>query len=668
MSDQYAWGIIGTGGIAKTFAKALAASRTGQLLAVGSRAQQTAEAFGKEFMVPRCYGSYEALLADKDVQLIYNSLPNHMHLEWTIRCAEAGKHILCEKPLTLNYAEAMTLIEHVREHGVFLMEAFMYRCHPQTAKLVQLIREKTIGDVRLIQAHFAYNMGPNYQNIRLRNDAGGGAIMDVGCYCASMARLLAGAALGLPGPAEPLSVQGAAHIGAVSRVDEWSAAVLKFPGDILATLHTACELRVPAPLQIFGSQGHLVAPFPWFPGPDEDHARITIHRDGQPEETISAPGRDGLYTIEADTVARHIASRQAPPPCMTWEDSLGNMRTLDLWRRSAGVAFDAEQPAAAIPTARGRPLAVRPDHKMKYGRVEGVAKPVSRIVMGTILEGASITSPHAHLLFDDFYEHGGNAFDTAWVYNTERYLGQWLRNRGLREQVVVIGKGAATPYCTPEGIDTQLRESLDRLQSDYFDICLLHRDNLDVPIGELVDCLNGHLRAGRIRAFGGSNWTLERVAAANRYAKRKGCIGFAAISDNFSLARMVAPVWPGCVAVSDPKSRAWLKRNKMPNFAWSSQGRGFFRDDTRVDNRADTELVRCWFSDDNFRRLERARELGRRKGVPAINIAAAYVLGQPFPSFALIGPRTFAEGRSALGALDVELTPAEVRWLDGGKP
>ncbi|MDW8364718.1 MAG: Gfo/Idh/MocA family oxidoreductase, partial [Abditibacteriales bacterium] len=196
MNDKLNWGILGTGRIAQTFAKAVINSNTGKLVAVGSRTQEAAERFGEEFQVPRRYGSYEELLRDDVVQAVYISLPNHLHAEWTIKCAQAGKHVLCEKPLTVNFAQAMTVIEAARYHGVFLMEAFMYRCHPQTARLVELIKEGVIGEVRLIQVSFAYNLGPKYENIRLSNPCAGGGIMDVGCYTTSMARLIAGAAVG----------------------------------------------------------------------------------------------------------------------------------------------------------------------------------------------------------------------------------------------------------------------------------------------------------------------------------------------------------------------------------------------------------------------------------------------------------------------------------------
>jgi aryl-alcohol dehydrogenase-like predicted oxidoreductase len=246
----------------------------------------------------------------------------------------------------------------------------------------------------------------------------------------------------------------------------------------------------------------------------------------------------------------------------------------------------------------------------------------------------------------------------------EKLLGAWVRHRGVREQVVIIGKGAHTPWCTPEWLERQLEESLTRLQTDHVDLYLMHRDNPAVPVGEFVDVLDAQVRAGRIKVFGGSNWSLDRVAAANRYAKRKGKQGFGAVSNNFSLARMVDPVWAGCVSASDPDSRRWLKRTQLPLFAWSSQARGFFTARAGRDRTEDADLVRCWYSDDNFARRERAYALAAKKGVSPIAIAAAYVLTQPFPTFALIGPRTIAETASSMEGLAVELTPREVAWLN----
>lgn len=229
---------------------------------------------------------------------------------------------------------------------------------------------------------------------------------------------------------------------------------------------------------------------------------------------------------------------------------------------------------------------------------------------------------------------------------------------------MVIGKGAHTPHCDPESIRSQLTESLDRLRTNYVDLYFMHRDNTDVPVGEFVDVLDELHRAGRIHAHGGSNWTTERLDEANAYAQSHNRKGFVALSNNFSQARMVEPPWEGCLAASDPDTREWLERQRLALFPWSSQARGFFTDRSAPDDLSDPELARCWYSEDNFRRKERAHALARRRGVSAVAIALAYVLGQEFPTFPLIGPQQLSETRDSFAALDVDLSPDEVRWLD----
>jgi len=544
------------------------------------------------------------------------------------------------------------------------MEAFMYRCHPQTKRLVDLIREKAVGDVKVIQASFSFRCGWNPEGRLLNQALGGGGILDVGCYTVSLSRLVAGAAMGKDF-ADPVELKACGHLGDLTRVDEYTIASLKFPGDVLAQISTGVQVTQDNVVRIFGTEGNILVPTPWIPARDPGETKIIVYRAGEekPREIKIKTDR-GLYALEADAVAEGIERRQAAPPAMTWDDTLGNMRTLDLWREQIGLVYDLEKPGAQVLPVHKRPLRFSKESRMEFGEVEGLDKAVSRLVMGVDNQRSM---PHAAVMFDDFFERGGNCFDTAWIYgggSMERLLGQWMKNRGVRDEVAVIAKGAHTPHCDPESLTRELLQSLDRLQTDHADIYLMHRDNTDIPVGEFVDVLNEHKKAGRVRSFGGSNWTLERVDAANQYAKRKELTGFAAVSNNFSLARMVEPPWAGCLLSSDPTSRKWFEERQIPLFAWSSQARGFFTGRAHPEDKSDPELVRCWYAEDNFRRLERANELAEKKGVRPINIALAYVLCEPFPTFALIGPRTLSETRTSFESLDVHLTPDEVRWLN----
>ncbi|HOJ39268.1 MAG TPA: aldo/keto reductase [bacterium] len=656
------WGILSTGRIAGVFARGLQHSQRGELLAVGSRTQEQAERFQREFNVPRAYRSYESLLTDPEVEAIYIATPHPAHAEWAIKAMRAGKHVLCEKPLTVNHAEAMAVVETAIENRVFLMEAFMYRCHPQTIKVVQLVKEKAIGEVRMIQATFSFQAGFNPESRLFKNSLAGGGILDVGCYPVSMSRLVAAVALGQES-CEPTEVYGVAHLGTTG-VDEWAAAVLKFPGDILAQVATGVNLTQDNSVRIYGSAGNIHIPWPWIPSREGGTTSIILTRTGQQPETIPITTQQWLYGLEADTFARSVEKGKAIFPAMSWQDTLENMKTLDRWRAAVGLEYEFERINFCVPTVDREPLRVKEPNPMTYGQIPGLEKKVSHLVMGVDNQR---TLPHASVMFDDFFRRGGNTFDTAYIYgggDCERVLGRWVANRGLRDQVVIITKGAHTPFCAPEYVTSQLKESLERLSMDYVDIYLLHRDNPKIPAGEFVDVLNEHLRAGRIKVFGASNWSLQRVEEANTYARSRGLTGFSVLSNNFSLARMVNPVWAGCIAASDPESRAWLQKTQIPLLAWSSQARGFFTERARPDDLSDQSLVNSWYSPDNFERQARAKKLASELGVETINIALAYVLCQPFPVFALIGPRTLEETRIAMKALEIKLTPGQLRWLN----
>jgi len=659
------WGILATGKIASAFAEGVKTAQFGRLGAVASRDEARAKAFSEKHEIPVFHGSYEALFANSAIDAVYIATPHTSHATLAIQAAEAGKQVLCEKPVGLNRAEAMAVAEAARESGVTIMEAYMYRCHPQTAALVRLLRDGAIGPVRLVQATFGFRAPFSRESRLFDLRLGGGGILDVGGYPASMARLIAGSAAP-EGPvafANPTSVKAHGRLHPETGVDTWAAATAAFESGLLAQLSTSVGLAQQNDVRIYGESGWIRVPNPWMPARLGGEWAFELHRDGK-EETIRGDEPRDLYGVEADHFAALAAGETPEAPGMPLEDTVGNMETLDVWRREIGLAYPSEELAYDIPPVKGRPPKPRPGHNMRYGEVPGLEKKPSKFFMGVDNQREL---PHAAVMFDDFVERGGNAFDTAYIYgggHMEKVLGSWMRARRNRDDLVVIAKGGHTPHNNPQAVRPQLETSLERLQTDYADIYLLHRDNPDIPAGEFVDVLDGLKREGLIRVFGGSNWTAARVREANDYAAANGKQGFSVLSNNLSLARMVDPVWKGCVSASDPETRAFLAETGIASLSWSSQARGFFTERAAPDKRDDPELVRCWYSEDNFERKRRAEELARERGVLPINIAAAYVLRQPFPSFCLFGPRQLSETRTSLPALDVELTPDELAWLN----
>jgi len=656
-STKLRWGILGTGNIASRFAGQVPSSTTNEVVAVGSRSTESATAFAERFGIANSYGSYDELLADDTVDAVYIATPHPLHPEWAIKAAEAGKHVLCEKPLAINRAWAAAMIEAAVRNDVFLMEAFMYRCLPQTKLVAQLIRDGAIGKVHQIQASFAFQASFNASSRIFANELAGGGILDVGGYPVSYARLIAGAAIGAP-YADPAAVTAVGQVGETG-VDEWSVATLFFDSGLTAQVSTGVRLNDENRVRVLGSEGYLVIEDPWFGG-DGKPTHVTVHKVGEAPRDISAEPAF-IYQAEAEAVAAAIEARQAPE--MSWEDTLGNLMVQDKWREAIGQQYASERDDVLIPTTTGRPLARRTDAPMTYGEVPGLAKPVSRLVMGVDNQP---TLPHAATIFDDFFERGGTTFDTAYIYGGgrgEKLLGQWMKSRGNRDEVVVIGKGAHTPYCDPESITRQLGESLDRLQTDHVDLYLMHRDNEEIPVGEFVDVMDSHFQAGRIRAYGGSNWSLERFDEANEYAATHGKQPLTLLSNHLSLARAYDVPWAGCRHVSDDESQVWLRERQVALFPWSSQARGFFTGRAKPEDRSDEELVRCFYSDENFARLDRARELAAVRGVEPTAIALAWLLHQPYPVFPLIGPRQISETRTSMPGLSVELSAEEVAWL-----
>jgi aryl-alcohol dehydrogenase-like predicted oxidoreductase len=305
---------------------------------------------------------------------------------------------------------------------------------------------------------------------------------------------------------------------------------------------------------------------------------------------------------------------------------------------------------------------------MLYGNLTDLSKPVSRLVLGSMVCSTDRLEDTFALL-DAWTEAGGNTIDTAKVYGekSERSIGQWMQARGNREKIVLIGKGAhpdhTGPRVNPDAIRQDIGESLEKFQTGHMDIYLLHRDDPSVPVGPIVECLNAERAAGRIGLFGGSNWTTARIQEASDYAAAHGLQGFSASSPYFGLAAMKEPIWGGCLSLT-AEDRAWHLRHQFPLFPWSSQARGFFTGRYSPEETSSADMVRVFYSDGNWERLRRARELAAKKGCSANNIALAYVLHQPFPVFPLIGPANVGELKESLYALDVALTDEEAHWLN----
>jgi predicted dehydrogenase len=333
------WGILSTGGIARRFAGSLKKSATGVLASVASRSLQPAEAFAREFGPATAHGDYASLIADPGVEAVYIAPPHPMHREWAIRSAEAGKAILCEKPAGMNGAELREMLHAAKANGVFFMEAFMYRCHPQTHLLREMLRKDLIGPVRMIHATFSYPAPEyNHRERRYARELGGGSILDVGCYGVSMARLIAGELSGRRF-AEPLETKGFARLEPTERTDLTAAALLCFEGDLIAMIQSGVALKGENNVRIEGEKGSITVGCPWAVRHGESFVKITDHLSGETTSTVMTDPGEDLYAYEIDEVGRALAAGQAESPEMTWEDSLGNASVLDAWLRESGVSY-----------------------------------------------------------------------------------------------------------------------------------------------------------------------------------------------------------------------------------------------------------------------------------------------------------------------------------------
>jgi D-xylose 1-dehydrogenase (NADP+, D-xylono-1,5-lactone-forming) len=310
------WGIISTAHINRLVLAGARESDRVEMVGVASRDQARAEAYAREHGIERAYGSYEALLEDPEIDAVYISLPNSLHVEWSVRSLEAGKHVLCEKPLDRRPEEVERAFDAAERSGRILMEAFMYRHNPQTARLTKLVAEGAIGTLRSIRTAFSFSLD-EVENVRLAADLDGGALMDVGCYCVSGSRLVAG---------EPERVYGEQVVGE-SGVDVLFAGTMRFPGDVVAQFDCGFVLPDRDELEVVGSEGSLFLDDPW-------HARtpvLEVRREDGVEEVALEP--QDSYRLELENLGDAIAG--SAEPLLGRADAVGQARAIAALYRSA---------------------------------------------------------------------------------------------------------------------------------------------------------------------------------------------------------------------------------------------------------------------------------------------------------------------------------------------
>jgi len=315
------WGILSTADINRKLLAGAAESPDVEVVAVGSRDAARAEDYARQNGIPRAYGSYDELLADDQVEAVYIPLPNTMHCEWSIRAVEAGKHVLCEKPMSRHVADVEAAFDAAERAGRLLSEAFMYRHHPQTARLVELVATGAVGELRLVRAAFSYALF-DADNIRLRTDVEGGALMDVGCYCVSGSRLLAG---------EPESVFGRSFVGPTG-TDWVFTGSMRFANDVLALFDCGTTLVNRDELEAIGTEGSLFLDDPWHC----NNPVIELRRDGEVERIDATPGNP--YRLELENMGDAIRGRSAL--LLGRDDAVAQARAIDALFRSAEGGVD----------------------------------------------------------------------------------------------------------------------------------------------------------------------------------------------------------------------------------------------------------------------------------------------------------------------------------------
>jgi predicted dehydrogenase len=321
------WGILGTGNIASQFATGLVALDDAALVAVGSRTDAAAQAFGERFGVPRRHASYAELAGDPDVDVIYVATPHSLHRDNTLLCLQAGKAVLCEKPFAINAGEAQAMIAAARERGLFLMEAMWTRFLPHMVKLRQLLADGAIGELRMLQADFGFRTDVDPKSRLFDPTLGGGALLDVGIYPVSLAALLFGT---------PARVTSMAHLGAAG-VDEQSAQIFGYAQGQLAILSSAIRTNSPHEALLLGTNGSIRLHSSWW-----KPTTMTLAISGRPDELIEVPATGNGYNYEAAEVGGCLRAGRTESDVMPLDETLAIMRTLDELRAQWGLRYPSD--------------------------------------------------------------------------------------------------------------------------------------------------------------------------------------------------------------------------------------------------------------------------------------------------------------------------------------
>ena len=659
------WGIVGTGSIASAFAHSIKHCNQSELISVFGRNKETLEIFSQKFNVTGI-NDIEGLVSSNEIDAIYIATPHSSHFEYSLQAMKNNKHVLCEKPIAMNHIESMVLFGLAKDCGVFLMEAYMYRTHPQTFNILKNIESLRDTNEKVeINSSFGFH-AEIPKDHRLRNPMlGGGAIMDVGCYPLSMSKLLAGHILKKP-YADPISIEASGNLDETG-VDSNSKARILFSENIEANISCAINEVYENNLEIISGDYKLSVSQPWHCGQFQDgHSSIKVYSKNKLVDEISYKDEVGLFTREIDHASECILNNKLESDLISHADSQSIMLWLDKWRKELGIKCPHESKETSQ-LIKSKFFSIQ-NKKLEGIKIDGFDKDFSRLVLGCDNQTSDI---HAFAMFDYFYGAGGRVFDTAYIYNNgmgDKYLGNWINSRGVQEEVIVLGKGAHTPDCRPECIKPQIIESLERLNLEKIDIYCLHRDNNDIPVSEFIDALDEIKAEGLIHKIGASNWELERFKQARDFALKENKEPFTILSNNFSLAEMIDPVWPGCVTI-DNNFLDYIDQNNIILFPWSSTARGFFIKKKEIatsdhfSNPSMDEEKRVWHSESNLKKREICFNIAAERNVEPIEIALAYVIQSSKAIFPLIGPRTINELNSSIFATSLNLTNAEIKQL-----